>query len=383
MRNKGAFGAFDGLVRVRTPAMLTRRQALAGAGALGVGALVGSTAARAETRIKYMGWEGYDVFIEGGEFLAKNDMALDKTYLSQAEEIIAKIRLSPREVDICTPYFIEDRFMAAEGLLQPLDLDKIPNFQKLFPAIVEAARSNMTYEDKWYAAPFTWASIPLMYNANEVKEPMESWMDMLRPEFQGKSAIPNDMTSVLATWGRVVTGNQSPNRMSKAELAETVKFLIDMKKNHLRTIAPTYGELANLFSRKEILVCEGAEWVAPLAGAEANIRWSYPKEGCMSYIEGYSMSAGCSNPDAVYALINNGLSVEGQVAGAEYNLLPVTNAEALPLLSEANHASYPYDDIASFFTTKVRIEEMYLLQPDGDKATWDDYIKGWEQVMSA
>ena len=76
-------------------------------------------------------------------------------------------------------------------------------------------------------------------------------------------------------------------------------------------------------------------------------------------------------------------AARGQVAGAEYNLLPITNAEALPLLSEANRSSYPYDDIASFFTTKVRIEEMYLLAPEGDSDTWDDYIKGWEQVMSA
>jgi hypothetical protein len=31
----------------------------------------------------------------------------------------------------------------------------------------------------------------------------------------------------------------------------------------------------------------------------------------------------------------------------------------------------------------VRIEQMYLLEPEGDGATWDDYIKGWEEVMKA
>lgn len=373
----------DGLVRVRSLAPMTRRQMMQGAGALGAAALIGARPAFAETHVKFMGWEGYDVFVEGGDFLKKNNMALDKTFLSEAEEIIAKTRLNPREVELSTPYFIEDKFMAAEGLLAPLDLDKIPNFQKLFPAIVEAARDNMTYEGKWYAAPFTWASIPLMYNSNEVKDPMDSWKDFLRPEFKGKSAIPADMTSVFATWGRVVTGNQSPNRMTHAELGETIKFLIDMKKNHLRTVAPTYGELANLFARKEILVCEGAEWVAALAGPDVAVKWSYPKEGTMSYIEGFAMGPQCSDPDAVYALINNALSVEGQLAGAEYNMLPITNADALPLLSEANRSTYPYDDIASFFSTKVRIEQMYLLEPDGDNATWDDYIKGWEQVMKA
>jgi spermidine/putrescine transport system substrate-binding protein len=375
----------NGLVKVRSFAMMSRRQmmrrtGMVGAAALGATALGGGQA-RAATNIKAMVWEGYDVFLEGGDYLAKNDVTLDKTYIGAAEEIIAKLRLAPREVDVCTPYFIQDDFMAEEGLLAPLDLDKIPNFQKLFPAIVNAARENMTFEDQWYAVPFTWASIPLMYNADEV-EPMESWMDMLRPEFKGKSAIPADPTSVFATWGRVVTGNQSPNRMTRPELAETVKFLIDMKKNHLRTITASYGELGDLFARKEILVCEGAEWVAPLAG-DVPVKWSYPKEGTMTYIEGYAMGIQAGDPDACHAIINNALSVEGQVAGAEYNGLPVTNMEALPMLSEANRATYPYEDIESFFTTNLRIEQMYLLEEDGDNATWDDYIKAWETIMAA
>ncbi len=377
----------SGLVKVRNFAPMTRRRMMRGAGTLGAAAF-GATAfggmrpAQAATNIKAMVWEGYDVFLEGGDYLAKNDVTLDKTYIGAAEEIIAKLRLNPREVDVCSPYFIQDDFMAEEGLLQPLDLEKIPNFKNLFPAIVEAARENMTFEDQWYSVPFTWASIPLMYNADEVTDPMESWMDMLRPEFKGKSAIPADPTSVFATWGRVVTGNQSPNRMTLEELDETVKFVIDMKKNHLRTITASYGELGDLFARKEILVCEGAEWVAPLAG-DVPVKWSYPKEGTMTYIEGFSMGVEAGDPDAVYALINNALSVEGQVAGAEYNGLPVTNAEALPLLSEANRATYPYDDIESFFTTNLRIEQMYLLEADGTTATWDDYIKGWETIMKA
>jgi spermidine/putrescine transport system substrate-binding protein len=376
--------ALDGLVKVRGCVPMTRRQAIKGAGALGAAALLGGARpALAATNVKCMAWEGYDVFLEGGDFLAKNDLALDKTFIGAPEEIVAKLRINPREVDISSPYFIEVDFMAAEGLLAPLDLEKIPNFKSIFPAIIDAAKENMTHEGKWYSVPFTWASIPLMYNADEVKDPLPSWRDMLRPEFKGKSAIPADPTSVFATWGRVVTGNQSPNRMTLAELDETVKFLIDMKKNHLRTIAASYGELADLFARKEILVCEGAEWVAPLAGEGVRIAWTFPEEGTMSYIEGWSMGSQCSNPDAVYALINNALSVEGQLAGAEYNLLPITNAEALPKLSETNRSLYPYDDIASFFTTKVRIEQMYLLEADGTNATWDDYIKAWETVMKA
>ncbi len=374
-----------GLLRHRTFAPMSRRSLLGGMAAAGSLAATGLPlrSAQAATTIEYMGWVGYEVFLEAGDFLARNDLEMDKTFINAPEEIAAKLRLTPGEVDICVPYFIHLDFMAAEGLLQPLDLDKLSNWKNLFPAILETARENMTYEGKWYSAPFTWASICLMYNPKHISAPPASWTDMLKDEYKGKCAIPADLPSAFSTWGRIATDTTEPNHMTYEQLKTTVDFIINMKKNHLRTIASSYGELVDLLAREEIIICQGFEGVAAWVGEDPEIRWSYPEEGCMTFIEGWSISAGSDNVDEVHALIDNSLSVEGQIAGANYNGMPITNAKALSGLGDWNRNAYPYGDIESFFNTKLHVDPMYYLEEDGVHATWDDYIEAWEKILKA
>jgi spermidine/putrescine-binding protein len=375
----------SGLIRLRSVAHLNRRSLLGSLVAAGsVVALGGlSRRARAATTIDYMGWLGYDQFLEAGDFLAAHDLTMEKTFINAPEEIAAKLRLNPGEVDVCVPYFIHLDFMAEEGLLQPLQLDKLSNWGDLFPTIKRVAEPNMTYQGQWYSAPFTWASICLSYNPKLLREPPVRWADMLKDEYKGKWAIPADLPSAFSTWGRVATDAPEPNRMTLEQLDTTVDFLINLKKNHLRTIAASYGELVDLLAREEIIMCQGTEPVSAWIGEGPEIRWTYPEEGCMSFIEGWSISAGSDNVDEAHALIDNSLSVAGQVAGATYNGMPVTNAKTLPDLDEWNRNSYPYDDMESFFTTKLHVDPMYLLESDGVHATWDDYIGGWERVLKA
>ncbi|MCZ6720643.1 MAG: substrate-binding domain-containing protein [Proteobacteria bacterium] len=375
----------SGVIRTRTFVPMSRRTMLQGMAATGGLAALGVSGRRAKagTAVKFMGWQGYDEFLGGGDYLAANDITLDKTYISAPEEIVARLRLSAGQVDVCTPYFIHCDFMASEGLLEPLDLEQIPNFKNLIPTIVKFSEGNMSEGGKWYSAPFTWASINLMYNPVHVKEVPTSWRDMLKDEYKGKCAIPADLPSAFSTWGRVATGTDEPNHMTYEELEKTVAFIVKMKKEHLRTIASSYGELVDLLAREEVIICQGAEPVAAWIGDGPEIRWVYPEEGCMSFIEGYSIGRGAPNLEAAHALINQALSVEGQLAGAAYNGMPVTNAEALAGVDDWNRSAYPYDDIESYFTTKLRVDPMYYLEEDGVHATWDDYIEAWEHILKA
>ncbi len=141
----------------------SRRNVLMGlAGGAATGALgLAGIPAHAATNIDFMGWLGYDVFLEADDFLARNDLSMDKTFINAPEEIVARLRLAPGEVDICVPYFLHLDFMASEGLIQPLDTSKLTNWPDLIPTILDFSRGNMTHDGEWYSAPFTWASICL------------------------------------------------------------------------------------------------------------------------------------------------------------------------------------------------------------------------------
>ena len=369
------------VTRTRTYITPTRRQMLAGmAATAGVGAM-GATASRAFAAgsLNYVGWEGYDTFLEAGDIAETVGATLEKTFISTADEVITKLRLGSSQVDLCTPYFIHDDFLVSQDLLEPIDLAKVPNFEKLHPVIRQYCEENMSENGSWYSVPVTYGSICMMYNADKAEKPT-SWTDMLKDEYKGKVAITSDYPGNFYAWARVA-GVENPNRMTRDELSEVTDMLINLKKNHLRTIASSYGELINLLANEEIVMCQGWEPVSTWVGDSVDIRPAYPKEKCMGFIEGYSIGKGSSNIDAAHAYIDHAISVEGQLAGAEWNTMPVVNADAMSQVSDLNDALYDYANIESYFTEETDVVPMYPLESDGELATWDEYQEAWERVL--
>jgi spermidine/putrescine-binding protein len=375
----------DGLRRVRQYVNLDRRQLLKMAGAAGVVAAVGLPGIRgramAASSLNYVGWEGYDTFLAEGGAEESIGMPLQKTYISASDEVVTKLRLSAGQVDICTPYFIHDKFLAEEGLIEPLDVSKIPNFSKINPTIMEYCKSNMQFEGKWYAAPMTYGSICMLYNADKAKKPT-SWTDMLKDEYKNKCAITADYTGNLFAWARV-TGVENPHRMTRKQLAKVVETMIDLKKNHLRTIAPSYGDLTEMLSSGEVVISQGWEPVTTWVGDGANIKIAYPKEKSMGFIEGYAIGKGSANTDEAYAYIDNALSLQGQLAGATANSMPVVTEEAMAKADPANKDLYNYDHLKEYFEDKTMVVPMYPLEQQGDLAVWDDYQEAWEKILKS
>lgn len=68
------------------------------------------------------------------------------------------------------------------GLVRPLDVGKIPNLAKIDPKI--------TFANK-LGAPVTYGCWGILYNAERVKPPIESWGDLLRADLKGHVSTPN------------------------------------------------------------------------------------------------------------------------------------------------------------------------------------------------
>ena len=145
------------------------------------------------------------------------------------------MQLGQGQYDLCTPYFIYVDFQARQGTLEPIDLAKVPNYDKTFPFIKQM--QGLVVDGQQYAVPLTFGSMPLMYNAKEVTTAPTSWMDLFKPEFKGKVAIVNDINAVMVVWTRVATGAKVGTQATREELKKTVELLIKLKKEQLRTIS--------------------------------------------------------------------------------------------------------------------------------------------------
>lgn len=374
----------SGITQLRTYVPMSRRRLGLSAAAAGIGLTVGyGRRAEAATDINYMGWQGYDDAVGVGGFLEQNDLVLQTTYMESQEQWITAMQGGGRgNLDIGTPVDFYVPFTAKAGLLAPLDMSLIPNMERVFPEFRNL--ENLNVDGKTYGVPFTWGSLPLMYNADAIKEPPTSWWDLFKPEYKGKAAIVEDSTGVFMIFSRMANATMTP-WLNTAEMKQkTVDLLIKFKKEQALTICASYGDLAALLGNGEVIIAQGWEPVSTWTGeGSPPIKWSYPKEGTTNFVDTFAIYADAPNMELDHKILNQVMSPEAQASNAEKNAAGATNIDAIPMLSEKAKQLYPYDDVAGFFENTGGPTKMFPLEEGGEYQTYDQLLEGWEEFLKA
>jgi spermidine/putrescine transport system substrate-binding protein len=375
----------SGLVQFRIAAPITRRQFNAGlVGASAMAAALGFRpgGAKAATDVRYNGWQGLDAGIDAGGWLEKNGITFQSTYISSNEEIIAAAMAGGiGQMDIVTPdgYFLPAYH--AGNLLQPLDLSRIPNFEHIFQQFKDSP--GITKDGTYYALPNYWGSCPLMWNADLVAETPTSWHDLMKPEYQGKTAIVEDVIAAVMSFAMAVTGRSDTYNLTQEELDATIDLLIKYKTEQALTIAPSWGDLAAMFANEEIVIAIGWEPASVWSGASAkSIQWAVPEEGAINFVGCFAMVRDAPNVDLDYAILNQSLSPETQAANAT-EAFGVVTANAVPDLTPDQQALYPYDNIESYFEECGGATLLFPVESDGSHVTYDQVLDGWERFQRA
>ena len=377
----------DGMVRIRTVGSgMSRRQFN---GVLAAGAAAAMTGfpsiSAAASNVRYMGWQGYEEAFNSGDFARKNGITVDATFQNDnGHAMTVATNGGIGNMDIVTPDTAYTGLMAEIGMLQPIDLSRVPNFKQLDPFFQN--NQGVRVGDEMYALPYVWTIIPLMYNAKYIPEAPESWHDMLKPEYKGKVGLTNDLISTMVCFALAVTGKQDATRITKDELKEVMDFIINLKKNHARTVVSSYGELTDLFASGEIWISQG--WVPVQLWAKAkgaDVRWTIPKEGAHVPVDCLAIVKDAPNLDDTYKLLNHAMGAEAQAYSSNINATGVTNTAAIKLLNKEVIDIQPHDDIKGFFkkTTGGEPLPLWPSEPDGDIATFDDILDAYDTFLAS
>lgn len=374
-----------GLVRIRQFAPMTRRTF--GLGLLGSAAAslaqLGATPAGAATGVTFIGWQGYDEGINVNNWLAEHGIELKPTYIGTNEEIIAAASAGGvGHMDIATPAEIYLPIYAEAGILEPIDLGRVPNWAGVYPEIKRFYP--VSEENTVLGLPFVWGDVPLMYNAEVIDEPPDSWHALTDERYKGKVGMVYDVMGIMVHSPLAVTDTKTPTRITQDELDKTIDWLITIKKEYARTVVPTYGELAALFASGEVVIAPAWTPTAAWAGADApELKWVIPKEGALVFTDMFSMIRDAPHMDLNYEILNHTLSPEAQANTANLNLTAVTVPAAVPLLDEQPRSLYHYEDIAGWFEKTGGPYPPWLTKPEGDILGYDQILKGWERFLSA
>lgn len=194
-------------------------------------------------------WEGYveDQWI--APFEKEHDVRIESTFTGSEDESLAKIVAGGDETyDIISTSSPASTSLMAMGVLKPLDLSKIPNYDQT----LEFLRSSFIDKETVYGIPYDWDVNPFLYFASEVPSAPTSWADLWNPEYQGKFAIWDDMGSLYigaAALGLDDTSEHLVN-LTDDELDQVKAKMLELRP---RAIWTQGGDIANLLANKEVI----------------------------------------------------------------------------------------------------------------------------------
>ena len=318
----------------------TRRTVLKGAGVL-----MGSTAlcspavyAQEPKVLRYLGTavnQSIDIAKK-----VKEDTGITIEYIPvTTDEVAKRIVTQPNSFDLVDEEYFSLKKVIPSGNLLGMDAKRIKYADKITPIFTKGelpggkkigdqgtAPKKVFYlegqNSKVFAkSPTQWITlIPTVYNADTlgirpdlIKRPIESWKELLNPEFKGKASILNIPSIGIMDAAMVVeaTGQHKyadKGNMTKAEIDLTMKIMTEAKKaGQFRAFWKDFNESVNLMASGETVI--QSMWspaVTKVRSMGIACTFQPLKEGYRSWASGFCVSKAVSGPklDWAYEFVN-------------------------------------------------------------------------------
>jgi putative spermidine/putrescine transport system substrate-binding protein/spermidine/putrescine transport system substrate-binding protein len=285
-----------------TMAFQFKSLALATSIALAVGASW-STAVNAEgSDLRVFDWSGYE---DNGFFQTYMDeygKAPSYSFFGSEEEAYTKLR-SGFASDLAHPCIGVTKKWADAGLIKPLDTSRIKNWDQLLPTIKSV--SGVAFDGKTWMMPFDWGNSGLIYRTDKVDGDAISLDLITTPEFQGKIAIPDIVTSAYSL-ASIAVGVDDWTNMTDEQFKAASEYLRKLHKN-VRFYWADPGQLDQALASGEIVA--GWGWNQSELNLIANktpaTMMKDVDKGVATWVCGYvHLTGGSQSDDQVYDLLN-------------------------------------------------------------------------------
>ncbi|MBP2443949.1 ABC transporter substrate-binding protein [Rhizobium leguminosarum] len=245
------------------------------------------------------------------------------------------------------------------GLIDKIDTAKLASFAKLYDIAKNPNGDGMSVGYTFYATS-------IAYRSDKMK--IDSWADLLKPEYVGHVAFPN------------VTTNQGPPALYMLGLAlgkdtPDLKGPIEAlgeKKDEIVTFYEKSSQLVQLMQQEEI-------WAAPIgrfswAGftkLDVPVAWATPKEGQTGGMNVLVLTKGSKNQDLALQFMDFWLSTDIQTKLAEKLIDSPANREVKLPEAAANNLTYGEETAKSL---KLIPSAVALDNRAGWLKTWNEKV---------
>lgn len=285
------------------------------------------------------------------EFTKLTGISVNYSTYATNEELYAKLKGGAASYDIIIPSDYMISRMIKEDMLQPLDIDNIPNRKFIMDTF-----SNPGYdEESRYSVPYTWGTVGIVYNKDktDLTEDEIDWDVLWNPDYSDQILMFDNPRDAFAIAESIL--GYSLNSENKKELRASAEKLKEQKKYVQAYV------MDEIFDK----MGAGEATLAPYYAGDAvsmmdeydHLGFVLPKSGTNMFIDAMCIPKGAKQKEAAEMYINFMCEPEVAYAVADYIGYSTPNSGAYELLDDEvkeDGISYPDEDYLNNHTTIFR-----------------------------
>ena len=282
------------------------------------------------------------------EFEKLTGIKVNYTNYATNEELYAKLKGGGTTYDVIIPSDYMISKMIKEKLIQPLDMENIPNYKY----IMDNYR-NLAYDpENAYSVPYTWGTVGIIYNAGEIDIPREEidWDILWNEEYKDQILMFDNPRDAFAI-AEIMLG-YSLNTENPAELKAAAEKLREQK------------DVVQAYVMDEVFdkMAAGEALLAPYYAGDAltiledneDLDFAVPKSGTNLFVDAMCIPASAKQKEAAEMYINFMCEPDIAYANIDYICYSTPHSAAFDMLDEEvqnDPVSYPDSEFIADKTT--------------------------------
>lgn len=283
-----------------------------------------------------------------GEFEKLTGIKVNYTNYATNEELYAKLKGGGTTYDVIIPSDYMISKMIKEELIQPLNMDNIPNFRY----IMDNYR-NLAYDpENAYSVPYTWGTVGIIYNAEQIDTPKEEidWDILWDEKYKDQILMfdnPRDAFAVSELLLGYSLNTENPSELKAA--AEKLKEQKDVVQAYVMDevfdkMAAGEALLAPYYAGDALTILEDNE----------DLDFVVPKSGTNLFVDAMCIPSSAKQKEAAEMYINFMCEPDIAFANIDYICYSTPHSGAYEMLDDEvreSHVSYPDSQFIADKTT--------------------------------
>lgn len=324
--------------------------------------------AKKQQILRIVGWDVYaDPQNKGKtigykEFERETGVTIEYTPLNNLDDIINAAE-SNNYYDVFIISNEGIQILYKMGLVTPIDIQKLPNYQDLYPSLLN--KEKCTLENRVCAVPWAWGPTGLLYDTSVMTEP-ESWNVLWDPRYKGKVSVWDDVSMVWVT--ALSLGYTNVYNLTREQLAHVKKKLLELNQQVHHYYSGEQDALEHIREGEASILNSWFDPSARLKQEGHHFKMIIPKEGAVGMYDSYLISSASTNIDNIYQFINYQIKPSTQQQMVHITGLAPANIKTLELLEAEEIQSLHLDEEGYF-------ERMLLQDNMPRKHLYEEIVK--------